>query len=177
MEPGVRRFILVSLGLAIVLYVGGAFHTLNKSDIQELLVCSSASGAYYIPASACGLYMERLRGNKDDIHYLDGKSGISFLFDLPDAAKKYRYLTFLLDKGANINAISPIDGLTPLHGAILRNDSALVNFLLKRGADTGIKERNTQLPPYEFAQVLQEKNPAIDRSQVLSALSHYVDHP
>lgn len=60
----------------------------------------------------------------------------------------------LLDKGANVNAINPASGNTPLHTAIYYGSwyrwedpyEKIVKLLLERGADTSIQNKRGDTP-------------------------------
>jgi ankyrin repeat protein len=48
----------------------------------------------------------------------------------------------LLNNGADVNAVDEYQSLTPLHYAVTRDDSVMVNFLLERGADIEARDKN-----------------------------------
>jgi ankyrin repeat protein len=47
--------------------------------------------------------------------------------------------TLLMDHGANVNALSSIDGATPLHIAVIKENMPAVMLLLRRGADPSMR--------------------------------------
>ena len=146
-------------------------YALWSFNIHKLIICSSDPDTFYLPSSICEKYMYHFRGNKEDIDFLDQQNGISFLFETKDKDKKYKMLDFFLKNGANINLRNEIDGLTPLHIAVLNNDVTLVKFLLKHGADKNIKDKHNKMTPLEFAKMLENKNPEVNRQSVIKALS------
>ncbi len=101
------------------------------------------------------------RGNKEDVKFLEERTGISFLFGTTDKEFMYKKLDFFISKGADVNRISrPSDlGLTPLHAAILFKDSELVKYLLSNGADPLKIELGRGMSSYEFVDFLISNNP------------------
>lgn len=83
---------------------------------------------------------------------------------------RYKLFEFFLSKGMDINARSNIDGLTPLHAAILMNDHELANHLLKKGADKNMTDRDNKLTANEFLDLLNHKRPDIDKKTVQQLL-------
>lgn len=78
-----------------------------------------------------------------DAHSRDGWMGlhVATYFGFEEAVR------FLLDRGANVNAISQNEGgRTPLHAAVARRRVELVTLLLDRGADVGIRDAEGRTP-------------------------------
>ncbi len=65
---------------------------------------------------------------------LDEKSSLNELFLGSFQWKKYKFVEWLLDQGADVNAPGP-NGLSALMLAVKRKDEDAIRFLIKRGAD------------------------------------------
>lgn len=155
--------------LLFVTYFSTAFYTLIDSDVEDLIICSTNDNTHYIPSGACEYYLLNYRTGQDDIESLESGAGLAFLFEIKDVNKRYAYIEHFISKGLAINLLSNIDGLSPLHSAILLNDIKLVRFLIDKGASITIKEKLYGLTPLEFTYKLTEKNAQIDR-QLISEL-------
>ena len=87
-----------------------------------------------------------------------------------------RVLDVLLTRGCEIDSYGA-RGLTPLHSAVLFNNSAAVVALLRRGANrelttaipNGVEDRNISLNALSFARYLDDIS-GEDRSAVIAAL-------
>lgn len=165
-----KRLLLAIVFLGVGAYLVGAYVILHRSTLQELAACSSGEGGFRIPAVVCDQYARNVRGDPEDIKQFETATGIGGLFDLPEN-KRREWLAFVLDRGAGVNEASPIDGLTPLHAAILRNDAHLVRFLLQHGADPSLPDRQHHMTAREFAAELQRRSPDPLRGDILEALS------
>lgn len=76
----------------------------------------------------------------------------------------------MLKLGANINATSPYDGYTPLHGAVLANALDQVHYLLQMGADPDVRDQTSrQQTVWEFIDWL-ESDQQLDRQEARRAL-------
>ena len=158
-------FIIIPLSF-LILYSITAIYSLSESNVEDVIICSTDNGTHYIPNKACELYLFNFRSSDDDIQYLESGAGLSFLFGIKDRNKRYIYLEHFLSNGVSIDAQSNIDGLSPLHAAILLNDLKLVEYLIGKGANTAITEKNHELTPLDFLQKLNENNNLIDRTPI-----------
>ncbi|MGD8569280.1 MAG: hypothetical protein PVJ39_14430 [Gammaproteobacteria bacterium] len=163
------------IGLLVVIIVAGAtsVYSLSQDNIENLIVCSVNDEASYIPSNVCQYYLVNFRGNRDDIAFLNKGAGLGFLISIENNAKRKRLLDFFIAKGMDVNSKSRIDGLTPLQAAILLNDHNLVAYLLKKGADPSIPDRDNGMTAREFLKLLTEKKPDVDRSLVRKELNSY----
>ena len=172
----------ILLALVIIIptsWVGFTIYALTTFDLETLMIYSTAD-ASRIPG-VVEYYTLHFRGTKEDIANLEGRNGLSFV--LGNNETQAKFLNFLLEKGINVNKVSPIDGATPLHSAVLLNDPELVKFLLDRGADPMIRKEKgggpasftefDNLTPLELAHALSRNRPAIDRSKVKQILEEY----
>ena len=66
-------------------------------------------------------------------------------YDEDDTDDSIKLVNFLIDKGANVNAIN-LDGLTPLHFTCERNNFPLTIALLNRGARPNDEDFNDRYP-------------------------------
>lgn len=75
----------------------------------------------------------------------ESKPTLSELFVGTFAWKKYRFAQWLLEQGADVNAVDD-SGRSALFMAVNRKDDALVKDLVKRGADPDKKDKNGVSP-------------------------------
>ena len=163
-------FIIIPL-LFLILYSITAAYSLSESNIEDIIICSTNDDTHYIPNKGCEFYLFNFRSSKNDIQYLESGSGLAFLFGIKDINKRYIYLEHFLSKGMSIDAQSNIDGLTPLHSAILLNDIKLVKYLIEKGANPMQTERNHALTPLSFLQNLNKSNNFINRAPIENFLT------
>lgn len=77
------------------------------------------------------------------LHWLTfDNSTLNFFYRTPDAVAVVR---FLLEKGADINALSKL-GYSPLHLAVQEELTAYVRVLCENGANVNIKDRHSNTP-------------------------------
>ncbi|WP_041394420.1 ankyrin repeat domain-containing protein [Photobacterium profundum] len=164
-------FISVPL-LCFVLYLSMALYSLSTSAIDDIIICGTNDDTHYFPKGVCEYYLFNSRLTSEDILTLEANSGLAFLFGIQDKSQRYAYIKYFLSEGVSINAISTVDGLSPLHAAIIRNDSKLVGFLLQNGASLSQKESNYGLTPFDFLIFLSEKNSNVDRNDVFEVMSN-----
>ena len=160
-------FVLISF---MLLFAAGVF-TLTRNNIEDIIVCSSNESASYIPSLMCEQYLLNFRGQVADIDYLKQRTGLNFLANIENPQKRSRLFGFFLAKGMDVNAINNIDGLTPLHAAILLNDAKLADFLLQHGADKTIRDRTNNLTPLAFLEQMDRQLPGVDRSRLRQVLT------
>lgn len=163
-----KLFLFVFMFLVLVSAAG--IYTMTRYNIENLIVCSTNEKASYIPAFACETYLYHFRGHGTDLAFMKKRTGLNFLVNVEDPLKRRRLFEFFIGKGMDVNAVSNIDGLTPLHAAILLNDHELVHFLLKNGANKLVRERTNGLTPLEFLGQMDAQFPGIDRSRLRQAL-------
>ena len=156
---------LLSLLLIVLVLMGALYYSLHNSDIEDLIVCASDANTHYIPGEVCRWYLETYRVNSEDLAFLENRSGITFVFGLKDKQMRLDLVRLLINRGANLNYIGHIDGLTPLHAAVLLNDAALVKLLLDQGADLSIKSKSG-LDVVAFLEALKKKQREVDWAAV-----------
>jgi ankyrin repeat protein len=148
-----------------------AVYSLSESNVEDIIICGTNDDTHYIPDKACELYLFNFRTSENDIQSLESGAGLAFLFGIQDINKRYVYLEHFLSKGASIDALSKVDGLSPLHAAILLNDLRLVKYLIDKGANTSQIEGNDELTPLTFLQKLEKNNKLIDRTPIAKVLT------
>ncbi len=167
----------ILLALVIIIpasWIGLTIYVMATDDLEGLMICSTSDTAYRIPKSVCEYYMLHLRGTKEDLAKLEQRAGLSFVFS--DPQKRAKFLHFLVEKGINVNKVSPMTGYAPLHIAVASNEPELVTFLLAHGADPTIKTKNNRVPEHdnltalELVEGMSRSKPEIDRSKVKQIL-------
>ncbi len=176
----IKKILLALVIILPISWVGFTIYALTTFDLETLMIYSTSGDTCRIPNcdSVVEYYTLHFRGTKEDIADLEEGPGLSFVLGNSETSAKF--LNFLLEKGINVNKISPIDGATPLYGAVLLNDPELVKFLLDRGADPTIRKEKgggpapftefDNLTPLELAHALSRNRPEIDRSKVKQIL-------
>lgn len=170
-----KKLTIYLLLLLSVGYSSVALYSLINSDIEDVIICSTDDNTHYIPSDACEYYLLNYRADNDDIESLESGARLAFLFEIKDTDKRDAYIEHFISKGVAVNTLSHIDGLSPLHSAILLNDFGLVQLLINKGASVTIKEKSLGLTPLEFIHKLSEKNAQVDRqliSEFLTSVSN-----
>lgn len=170
MKKALISFVIIFLGVsALTIYV------MKALNIEELILCSSHTDAYYIPQGICKYYLVNYRANRDDIQELENGAGLGFIANDDNKDTKYMLMDYFLSKGLNINGRSKIDGLTPLHAAILLNDPELMKYLLSKGADPLQTDRDNGMTTYEYLDFLTSNN----QSELFNreAIKHILSKP
>lgn len=167
----------ILLALAIIIpaaWIGLTIYAMATDDLEGLMICSTSDTAYRIPKGVCEYYMLHFRGTKEDLANLEQRAGLSFIFS--DPKKRAKFLHFLVEKGINVNKVSPMTGFAPLHIAAASDEPELVMFLLAHGADPTVKTRDLRAPefdnltPLELVEGMSRSKPEIDRSKVKKIL-------
>lgn len=165
-----KRIIASAILLLIVAVIGLGGWSLHTADIQDVSLCVTEDDTHYIPNAVCEQYMFQFRGTPGDIEYLENGAGLAFFFGIEDQDMRRRVMSFFLENGLSINKPSAIDGLPPLHAAILMNDAELVEFLLEHGADPTQEDQRHELTASGYLKLLKQKNPDRDWSGVAERL-------
>ncbi len=164
--------VVVSIVFIIIVFFASVISSLNNYDIEEVVICSVNDESHLIPSKVCELYLYEYRGTKDDIVQLKEGSGLSFVFDVVNKKKRRNLLDYFLLKGSDINGISKVDGLTPLHASILLNDIELLDYLLTNNADPLVKDRVNSLTSKQFLELLIKKDAFTDRSVLMKRFNN-----
>lgn len=162
---------LISLVLIALIVTGSVYYSLHDSDIEDLILCASDANTHYIPGDVCRWYLETWRVDSEDLVYLESRSGIMFVFGLEDKKMRLNMARLLIRRGARLNYTGRIDGLTPLHAAVLLNDAELAKLLLDHGADLSMKNK-AGLDVVAFLEKLKRKQPNVDWSGVEKIIEH-----
>lgn len=181
-----KKKLLASIILgAVIIYGALTWMFLSKAAVTELIVCSLDEGVVYIPKSVCSTYLLNYRDTEEDIKVLNANGGLHYILagyqrkvqTQTNLKSNSEYLSRMLNitdaylaKGLNVNQISLITGLTPLHAEILANNPVLVEYLLGKGADIHLKDNRFQLNAVEFTELLIAKNPQVDRTAISQLL-------
>ena len=161
--------VFYSIIAVIIVALTTTLFSLSNSDIEDVVVCSMNNDAHLIPSDVCEYYLQNHRVNPDDIQYLEEGAGLSFLLGIPNQEKRYKLMEHFISKGVSLNKPSAIDGLPPLHAAIVSDDQRAVSLLLKRGASLTQEDEQLGLTPVEFTKYLMTtKN--FDREKILNVL-------
>nr|WP_275113907.1 ankyrin repeat domain-containing protein [Psychromonas antarctica] len=171
-------YVITSIVVCVCLYFGTVLYVLDKSHIEDVIICATSDDAYKIPTGFCNLYLVNYRVTKSDVRSLEEGIGIAFLFNLRDENLRYQYLDLFINNGASIDFVNHIDGLSPLLAAVMINDQNLVEYLLAKGADVSKKDNKFELSPVDFINLLSEKeksrNAEVDRSAILKLLTNHI---
>jgi len=170
-----KKNILILISTILTLVTGMGILSMTKGDIEDIIICSTNSKSHYIPSAICEYYLLNYRLTGEDINFIESGAGLSFLFHISDKSKRYMFLEYFISKGVSIDKPSAIDGLTPLHAAILMNDTELVVYLLDRGANPLKLDRDNKLTAIQFLDLLIKKSPNVNRKNIQDILLTYKD--
>lgn len=141
------------------------------SNFELLLLCSQGKDEV-TPKSLCQSYLFNFGGRPEDIAALNEGIGVGWVIRAEDEADRTKLVSFLLEKGVNIDAIDQRSGITALHTAVIENDLPAVKLLLKNGANPSVKDRSRGKTPLEFAFELKGKSTQPDRAAIILALQN-----
>jgi len=160
--------------LSLIGTFGLMLYNISQMDSETMILCAENEGKILIPSQACEYYMYNLRNVKKDVKELSNGAGLSFILNGNNKEKKYKIAAFFISNGLDVNGINHYGdyNLTPIYGAVLLNDVEMAKFLLKHGADLNTKLPSINMTPLEFARSLQEKEPSVDRNEILEFLSN-----
>jgi hypothetical protein len=174
----IKKLIVVFL-LAIVIGVPSiGWYMFKNMPIEHLVTCSVEKDGI------CIWFLKNFRGSVEDLDQLTLNGGFNFIFAGYNGAissqtqnislydqRTETLADFFLNKGLDINAASPIDGLTPLHSAVVLNQPEVVKYLLSHGADKSVRDNKFKLTAVELANKLQNNSSQdMEYSQVIQAL-------
>jgi len=158
--------LFVVLGLAVS---WGYVVSRTVADFESLLLCSQGKDEL-IPKSLCQIYLFNFGGKPEEVAALNDGVGVGWVMRAEDAADRAKLISFLLEKGVDIDAIDQRSGITALHTAVLENDLPIVKLLLGHGANPSVKDRSRGKTPLEFALELDGKPAQPDRVAIIRVL-------
>lgn len=141
---------LTSVASLVTLLLGTAIFT----PMETLIIKSCNMESNKVEQILAQWALFTFHGRKTEIEKLQKTRGLNFIVSYPSQRSR-AILSWLLDKGADINTISPNDGLPPLHAAIVQGKSELVTLLVQRGADLTIKEVKKGMTARELLEMLE----------------------
>ncbi len=145
---------------------------MHNMNIEHLVLCSIGETGTRIPAPVCSKYMETFRTTVADINEMDSQGGISYILSA-QSDRKYAIAKIFIAAGLDINGEDHFagEGVNASHAAVLVNSVVDLEFLIKHGINLELRSfRLNNMTPLELAISLQEKQPKIDRSEVIQAL-------
>ncbi|MCI0507318.1 MAG: ankyrin repeat domain-containing protein [Gammaproteobacteria bacterium] len=176
-KPGRKfKYIAILVLLPFILYFSLLGYFLRGASITDLVLCALEDKVTYIPKHICYTYLVNFRNREADISALAAADGLQFVFaGYALASQEQRQQTLeladtFIEKGLDVNQVSLINGLTPMHAVILANNPELVKYLIQKGADISIKDNSDKLIPLEFAEGLMSTDTNTDRSAVIQIL-------
>ena len=132
---GVAKRIVGISGAALVGALVLVAVVLGRASSKELMVCAEGSGSHYLPAAWCHGYLTRFRMDAEGVAAFAGDGGFAFVLAIPSVELRQQLLMEWLTAGADANVLSAVDGLRPLHAAVLLADGASISTLVAHGAD------------------------------------------
>lgn len=166
-----KKAALWLLAIASLLVAGSWSYVTAKTltNFEALLICSQGLDDL-TPKALCQAYLFKFGGKRDEIATLNEGAGLGWVIDAKDNEDRQKLVSFLLDKGVDINAIDRRSGLTILHGVVIENNLKAVEVLLRNGANPHVTDRDNRKTPLEFARALAGKPNQPDRSAIISLL-------
>lgn len=158
--------------LSLVGMLGLMVNDVYRMNPETLILCTLNEGGILIPSKFCEYYMYNYRDIESDVNQLSSGAGLSFILEGKDDKKKYEIAEFYILNGLDVNGVNHSGGydLTPLHGAVLDNNTDIARFLLNHGASKSIAAPTISMTPVELANSLQEKEPSVDRREMIQML-------
>lgn len=165
-----------SLWLIALILLGAVstwIHVVTKTvtDFESLLLCSEGNDDL-IPKALCQSYLFNFGGNPAEIAALNQGIGVGWVMRAEDDHDRRKLVSFLLQKGVDINAIDRRSGTTALHTAVFENNFPAVELLLSNGANPSTKDRARGKTPLEFALELKNKSDQPDRTAIIKLLEN-----
>ncbi len=173
----------ILLALVIIIpasWISLIIYFMVTDHLPGLMICATSETACgHIPNGVVEYYILHFRGTKEDIADLEQGVGLSVVFNDPQTRAKF--LNFLVEKGINVNIVSPMTGYAPLHIAAASDEPELVTFLLAHGADPTIKTKKNDAPELdnltalELVEGMSRSKPETDRSKVKKILEEHAN--
>lgn len=176
MKKRILKITISSIIFASITWLGLATYFLKTTKIEDIVLCIGDKDKAWteksinLPAGMCDYFLRHYRNDKEDISQLEQGTGLSFVLH----ARDRRLSDYFIKNGINVNKVSPLTGLTPLHNMVVNNDIELVKYLLEHGADVKVKADAKFYPAaytsLELLDMLSQKDPKTDRSAVRQLL-------
>lgn len=113
------------------------------------------------------IYAFRL--SPEEVRDLNQDAGAYSAVRLRDRTEAEKMLKFFLSRGVEIDSLDGLARSTALHLAVSVNEPQEVALLLAYGARTDLKDEQGQTP-LELARSLQQQDPEVDYSEVITLL-------
>jgi len=167
----------------IILFCLGSFLVLiHKLSLADKIICSKHN-SFRLPSKfLCKFDLKYLSKVSPSLRGYDEIATSAIGLSLPfkdegdDPEYAFETIKILKDKGFDINEHSSLNGLTPLHDAVLTKDTQTVKFLINLGADINAtvstpfnnKSKLFGMTPLELAIFLSKKGN--DMSEIIRLL-------
>lgn len=115
-----------------------------------------------------------LHNSEEEVEAMVERAGLNFVIAYQEPIN-YELFEWLLDQGADINAVSPVDSMTPLHVSLLYDNVELVHFLLDRGANPQSTELRKNLTACQFLKLLKNNKDELTYRAMKNALKCDLD--
>lgn len=162
-----RKRVLIPI-VVLVLFISTIVY-LKSIPLDTLIITTVSTPQESFQQKAAQWTLYNLRKSPKEIKEMEQSVGLNFIIAYQDSINIETF-EWLLDNGANINAISPIDSLPPLHAALLYDNMELIDIIMERGADTSIKGSRKSLTPCEFLELLKPNKAETLYSDMIEAL-------
>ncbi len=140
--------------IAVLFVVGSLLYVLN-TPMNTLIVKATNSAINPVERSLARWTLFTFRGKSAEIEELQQSNGINFTFSDP-SGRGYDVLEWLIDKGADVNISSPLDGMTAAHSAVLLDRPDCLKLLIERGANLSIKDTKRAYTVCELYTLLRD---------------------
>lgn len=168
------RVLVAGIALLVLGYVGGAAYTLNRASLDTVVMCAAGERGLYIPAAGCRAYLKSVGATYAPQEKSAALAAALALYsraqDPAARALSLEQAALLLEQGADVDGLSPYDGLRPLHAAVIANEPELVRYLRGKGANTAARDAQFDKTPLELANWL-ETTKQLDLGAVRQALT------
>lgn len=155
------KIIILLICITLVLLGSGLLYFASSLPMNTLITETITSGNDPLKQNFCKWALFTFHKEHQDIQELEEQVGLNFVIAYQEPIC-LEIFVWLLDNGADINAVSPLDNLTPLHASLLYNNMELVELIMARGADPSVREKRYNMTACEFLTKLKpRKDPAL----------------
>ena len=145
-------WIIVGLTGAIIVNISYFFMTIPITDMTML----SENGKPFVQPIN-DFFLFNFRGTKEDINVFQKEnSGLSFVM-AGESGKEMKLVKFFISKGADVNTLSPLGGLRPLHTEAFNGKADMVELLLANGAEPTLGSASTNISYPDYIQICLQR--------------------
>ena len=166
------KYKTVTLAVAVVGMVLLLVYQIISMPVERLILCAADESDSLYPASVCNFVLVHHRAGSDDIEALSAGAGLDFILNL-DSQAKFKISDVFLQNGLGVDSVNNFTDqkVTALQASVIYEDAKRVEYLLSKGADAHLKNRDG-LTALDFAdRKIKQANPSESTVQIHKLLS------